>query len=283
MQDIHIHASNEVNEQHITNRFHYSLHAYVSILYLRIPESFRIILRGQVVKQHNIADDLKHVQYILYRPHGGGSKEVFVVTTIGFLKEAPKVNIHGFNIYHKNRLILPFWQVVNSSNSKGRGVVGILQADFIEPTHNKQDFERTSLFQKLEVRLKEMTLEYWDCHCQLIGYQKSMPRAPAACGNKRKAHGSIDPYQMQGQTTKENVTVVGCNEDAQTIAFSADQVVDQEAMIVLEVNKTLYEKCLEFEKAEEDLNLKVLQLRSKIQEAWLEYNALLVEAAMYNL
>lgn len=29
-----------------------------------------------------------------------------VVTTIGFLKEAPDVNIHGFNVYHKNRLIL---------------------------------------------------------------------------------------------------------------------------------------------------------------------------------
>lgn len=29
-----------------------------------------------------------------------------VVTTIGFLKEAPQVNIHGFNVYHKNRLIL---------------------------------------------------------------------------------------------------------------------------------------------------------------------------------
>lgn len=29
-----------------------------------------------------------------------------VVTTIGFLKDAPRVNIHGFNVYHKNRLIL---------------------------------------------------------------------------------------------------------------------------------------------------------------------------------
>lgn len=29
-----------------------------------------------------------------------------VTTTIGFLKEAPHVNVHGFNVYHKNRLIL---------------------------------------------------------------------------------------------------------------------------------------------------------------------------------
>lgn len=29
-----------------------------------------------------------------------------IITTIGFLKEAHDVNIHGFNVYHKNRLIL---------------------------------------------------------------------------------------------------------------------------------------------------------------------------------
>jgi hypothetical protein len=91
----------------------------------------------------------------------------------------------------------PFWQVLSYQNSRGRGVVGkicknplfinffysvwrlimlkigvlrlminnvilgVLEANFIEPTHNKQDFERTSLFQKLEARLKEMTCEYW--------------------------------------------------------------------------------------------------------------------------
>lgn len=29
-----------------------------------------------------------------------------IITTIGFLKEAPLVSIHGFNVYHKNRLVL---------------------------------------------------------------------------------------------------------------------------------------------------------------------------------
>lgn len=31
-------------------------------------------------------------------------QEIFV--TIGFVKEAPLLNIHGFNVYHKHRLIL---------------------------------------------------------------------------------------------------------------------------------------------------------------------------------
>ncbi|XP_044487407.1 protein MICRORCHIDIA 6-like isoform X3 [Mangifera indica] len=171
-----------ITEQHIASRFHYSLRVYLSILYLRIPESFNIILRGRIVEHHNIANDLKFPEFILYRPHSGGCVEGTVITTIGFLKEAPHVNIHGFCVYHKNRLILPYWKVITyCGNSRGRGVVGVLEANFVEPTHNKQDFERTSLFQKLETRLKEMQWEYWDFHCALIGYQAhKKPRATVA-------------------------------------------------------------------------------------------------------
>ncbi|KAJ8623067.1 hypothetical protein MRB53_031596 [Persea americana] len=168
-----------VNQQHIANRFRYSLRVYSSILYMRIPENFRIILCGRVVEQHNIGRDLKFPEFILYKPQVGGIMEVSVITTIGFLKEAPHVNIHGFNVYHKNRLILPFWRVVNQCNSRGRGVVGVLEANFIEPTHDKQDFEKTPLFQKLESRLKHMTLEYWDFHCGLIGYHQVKKNIPA--------------------------------------------------------------------------------------------------------
>ncbi|KAJ6761429.1 ZINC FINGER CW-TYPE COILED-COIL DOMAIN PROTEIN 3 [Salix koriyanagi] len=170
-------AWRSVNEQHIANRLHHSLRAYLSILYLKIPETFTIVLRGQFVEHRNLVLDLKFQEFIVYRPQTGGCKEAEVLTTIGFLKEAPHVTAHGFNVYHKNRLILPFWPVVSYSDSRGRGVVGVLEANFVEPTHNKQDFERTSLLQKLESRLKEMTWEYWDYHCGLIGYQvkKKLP------------------------------------------------------------------------------------------------------------
>ncbi|KAF2559153.1 hypothetical protein F2Q68_00013663 [Brassica cretica] len=171
----------KITNDHIATRFSYSLRVYLSILYLRIPEAFKIVLRGKVVQQHNVADDLKHPQYILYKPHVAGHEEGEVVTTIGFLKEAPKINLNGFCVYHKNRLIMPFWQVVSNSNSRGRGIVGALEANFVEPTHNKQDFEKTVLLQKLENRLKEMTMEYWNCHYVLIGYQdvnKPRPKVP---------------------------------------------------------------------------------------------------------
>ncbi|XP_027356973.1 protein MICRORCHIDIA 6 isoform X2 [Abrus precatorius] len=316
----------KVNEEHIANRFRYSLHVYLSILYLRVPENFQIILRGQVVKPHNIADDLKYPEYILYKPQAGRSVEATVVTTIGFLKEAPHVNIHGFNLYHKNRLILPFWQVVNYLDSRGRGVVGILQADFVEPTHNKQDFERTSLFQKLEGRLKEMTWEYWDCRCTLIGYQEkkklpgpftplhpSLPIPPGiekpvilnkssspvdnrkvvyvnsepsanrqirsehGSHSKRKTHELVDLQNMKKHAREENVTGVCFSQNKQTIANQADQVVDRETTNLMQENKKLHAKCSEFEKTEEQLKVKVMNLRSKIQETQREYNRLLAE------
>ncbi|KAJ7956214.1 protein MICRORCHIDIA 6 [Quillaja saponaria] len=344
-----------LSEQHIANRFHYSLRVYSSILYLRMPESFKVILRGKVVEPHNIVDDLKYPEFILYEPKSGGLVEAKIVTTIGFLKEAPHVNIHGFNIYHKNRLILPFWQVVSYSNSRGRGVVGVLQADFIEPTHNKQDFERTSLFQKLEVRLKEMTWEYWDTYCVILGYQPKKKKEPqglvtpkvssydkphgignpvtliqkkepqglvtpkvssydkphgignpvtliqslplvgsrkAAFGRteqvtlvskseqglhmKRKAHGELmDLEKVKKQAGKtDNVADV---EHIQPVTTPLNQMVDQEAINLMQENKKLRLKCQELGKREEDLNDKVTLLRSEIKEVHSYYDRLLAE------
>ncbi|CAA7013641.1 unnamed protein product [Microthlaspi erraticum] len=203
-------TGSKIVNDHIASRFAYSLRVYLSILYLRIPETFKIVLRGMAVKHHNIADDLMHPQYILYRPQVAGQLEAEVVTTIGFLKEAPKVNLSGFCVYHKNRLIMPFWQVVhNTSAGGGRGVVGALEANFVEPTHNKQDFEKTLLLQKLETRLKEMTLEYWKCHCVLIGYQdtkKPRVRVPKNVRPGGKTNGNMFPTNSAGDSGRQAIS-----------------------------------------------------------------------------
>ncbi|GJN31587.1 hypothetical protein PR202_gb20003 [Eleusine coracana subsp. coracana] len=141
-----------VNENHLANRLRYSL---------RLPEYFKIILRGKEVARHCVAADLLYPECISYRPQVCGGKEVEVLTSIGFLNGAPTISIHGFNIYHKNRLILPFHRVLSTASSKGKGVSGVLEADFIKPTHDKQDFEKSQLYQKLINRLKDMTNEYW--------------------------------------------------------------------------------------------------------------------------
>jgi hypothetical protein len=38
---------------------------------------------------------------------------------------------------------------------------GVLEANFIEPAHDKQDFERTTLLARLEARLVQMQKDYW--------------------------------------------------------------------------------------------------------------------------
>ncbi|KAG8644062.1 protein MICRORCHIDIA 6 isoform X2 [Manihot esculenta] len=309
-----------VNEQHIANRLHYSLRAYLSILYLRTPETFQIILRGRLVENHNLANDLKFQEFILYRPQSGGCVEGQVITTIGFLKEAPHVCVHGFNVYHKNRLILPFWPVVSYADSRGRGVVGVLEANFIEPTHNKQDFERTSLFQKLEGRLKEMTWEYWDYHCGLIGYhvRKKYPAPgpkqdsslimangktkPVKFSQSSPAVGSARAWSATGLPTKRkpsndvmelesvkrrgqsgaNPIVSGMSSEAQP-ATTANQSRYQEAANLIQENKKLQAQCLEYEKRNEELNTKVTQLKKELEEVKRDYGQLMTEVTSLDL
>ncbi|XP_060170555.1 protein MICRORCHIDIA 6-like isoform X2 [Lycium barbarum] len=266
--------------------------AYLSILYLRIPENFCIWLRGQIVEYHNIANDLKYPEFILYKPQNGGCEEGSVITSIGFLKEAPLVNIHGFNVYHKNRLILPFWHVVvGSSVNRSRGVVGVLEANFIKPTHNKQDFEKTPLFQKLENRLKEMTLEYWDYHCGLIGYHTTKRHhAPSQDSlESRKKHASTKrkdyDRQIEPEILKQKAGLRVNLPDPESIqnppaTTTASDLEDQEMVLLLRENKRLHARCLENEKKEEEYNAKVTSLRKQLKEAQREYRRLLVQSGL---
>ncbi|KAL0927964.1 hypothetical protein M5K25_002192 [Dendrobium thyrsiflorum] len=182
----------DLNEGHIGNRFHYSLRAYASILYLRLPENFKIFLRGHLVDPHYIAEDLLYKQCIKYKPQVASTIESEEIgTVIGFVNGAPHLDIHGFNIYHRCRLIMPFWRVVH----KCKGVVGVLQVDCLKPTHDKQDFERSDVFLKLEIRLKCMALEYWKYHCHLVGY------TPKVASSKELPA----DYRLYNQETFESV------------------------------------------------------------------------------
>ncbi|KAL2577027.1 hypothetical protein AAZV13_16G107900 [Glycine max] len=116
-------------QSHISYRLRFSLRAYVSMLYLRKFSNFSIILRGKLVDQFNIADDLIYSKVIPYKPQLAMATNEAIAetkTTIGFIKEAAEIKVTGFNVYHKNRLIKPFWKVVADGSSKGRCVVGII-------------------------------------------------------------------------------------------------------------------------------------------------------------
>ncbi|KAF3332831.1 MORC family CW-type zinc finger protein 3 [Carex littledalei] len=180
-----------LNQMHTANQYRYSLRVYASILYLHLPMGFRIVICGRDVDHHYLINDLEHRQCIAYRPKVGCGFEAEVTTVIGFLKGAPNVNVHGFCIYHKNRLILPFMPVVHSTNGKCRGVAGVLEANFIKPTHDKQDFEKSALFQKLEIRLRDMAKEYWDLFRHLVGYKsgKNISSKRATCNMPSSTNG----------------------------------------------------------------------------------------------
>ncbi|KAJ9563950.1 LOW QUALITY PROTEIN: hypothetical protein OSB04_009110 [Centaurea solstitialis] len=167
------------NSRHFLTHRH-SLRSYASILYLSIPNGFRIILRGEDVIHHKIVDDMMLAEKVLYKPvqpNADGTRKdqnlMVAVVTIGFVKDAKDhIDVQGFNVYHKNRLIKPFWRVWNAAGSDGRGVIGVLEADFIEPAHDKQGFERTTVLSRLENRLVAIQKKYWSTNCQEIGYAK---------------------------------------------------------------------------------------------------------------
>ncbi|KAI7737312.1 hypothetical protein M8C21_031410, partial [Ambrosia artemisiifolia] len=186
-------------QAHISYRLLHSLRAYASMLYLRKFKNFKIILRGKPVEQYNIADDLRNPQINIYRPHVASTKEAVMETTLGFIKEAPAIGVNGFNVYHKNRLIRdvlriasqyanlfqPFWKVTSEGNSRGYGVVGVLEANFIEPAHDKQDFERSKQY------------------CHLVGHQPD----PSSLHKAQKT--AATPIQNQGEAFDQNSPITG--------------------------------------------------------------------------
>nr|CAB3504914.1 unnamed protein product [Digitaria exilis] len=135
-----------------------------------------ILLRDQGSASGGVTKGQKEIvqQHISHRLRF--SLRVSVQVDVGFAKEAPILGIFGMNVYHKNRLIMPFWKVLQEGSSRGRSVVGVLEANFIEPAHDKQDFERTPLFIRLETKLRQIIVDFWKEKCHLIGYQPIDPQ-----------------------------------------------------------------------------------------------------------
>ncbi|KAL3631725.1 hypothetical protein CASFOL_024709 [Castilleja foliolosa] len=186
--------------------------SYAAILYLRVPPSFRIILRGEDVEHHNIVNDMMMSQEVTYRPQPGADgipkdSNIVAVVTVGFVKDAKAhIDVQGFNVYHKNRLIKPFWRVWHPPGSDGRGVIGVLEANFVEPAHDKQGFERTTVLARLETKLIQMQKTYWHTNCHKIGYavrskkayvRETSPDSSSQSPLRRKGIASNDKTQTK--------------------------------------------------------------------------------------
>ncbi|CAN6456012.1 unnamed protein product [Victoria cruziana] len=235
MQDIQIsgspklvhtgHHARMLTQMHVANRYRYSLRVYVSILYLQLPNSFTIILRGKAVEHHKLVDNLKFTEYILYKPQIGGNKEVISK----FFSFSP---------------LLCRTKMEKNDISEG---IWVLEANFIEPAHDKQDFEKTTVFQKLETRHQS----------------SSMKRKPTTI--------------LANPETFKCPAITGRNAKHELVDAN------KETRELFEENKKLQKQCKEYEKVEEELGLKVQQLEREFQEMQTKYARLLLEAHKRNI
>uniref|UniRef100_A0A803KYL1 Morc S5 domain-containing protein n=1 Tax=Chenopodium quinoa TaxID=63459 RepID=A0A803KYL1_CHEQI len=261
--------------------------AYSSVLYIRKFKNFKIVLRGKPVEQFNIADELQYKQVVTYKPQlAATSNEVLVKTTIGFIKEAPDLNVSGFNVYHKNRLIRPFWKVSRDGSSVGNGVVGVLEANFIEPAHDKQDFERSSLFIRLETRMKQMVFDYWKSHCHFVGFQRR-DQPPAKIKKLSHSDDQTNKLPTTGTGFQEGFTssrpFVGpspgsrrsyqenSSTEQSVVELSADEAVDNSIASlsieqICEENIQLFARCEEHGQKEHELKQTVNKLEKELEE-----------------
>ncbi|KAL6879650.1 hypothetical protein ACP4OV_012309 [Aristida adscensionis] len=95
------------------------------ITLLAVYDLFRTI---QEIEHHNIVEDMMLKKAVTYRPVApiGVPKDSNMVAevTIGFVKDVKHhIDVQGFNVYHQNRLIKPFWRVWTAARRGGRGVI----------------------------------------------------------------------------------------------------------------------------------------------------------------
>ncbi|KAK1344345.1 hypothetical protein QTO34_014912 [Cnephaeus nilssonii] len=135
----------------------YSLRAYCSILYLK--PRMQIILRGQKVKTQLVSKSLAYIEHDVYRP-----KFLTRTVKITFGFNCKNKEHYGIMMYHKNRLIKAYEKVGYQlkANNMGVGVVGIIECNFLKPTHNKQDFDYTNEYRLTILALGDKLNDYWN-------------------------------------------------------------------------------------------------------------------------
>ncbi|KAM6223092.1 MORC family CW-type zinc finger protein 3 [Rhynchocyon petersi] len=135
----------------------YSLRAYCSILYLK--PRMQIIIRGQKVKTQLVSKSLAYIERDVYRP-----KFLTRTVRITFGFNCRNKDHYGIMMYHRNRLIKAYEKVGCQlrANNMGVGVVGIIECNFLKPTHNKQDFDYTNEYRLTITALGEKLNDYWN-------------------------------------------------------------------------------------------------------------------------
>lgn len=135
----------------------YSLRQYVSVLY-KVPR-MQVFIREKKVKVKRMTSLLRDKLQETYRPQSNPDFRCDI--EMGFNTE--NENLYGMMLYHRNRLIRPYHRVglQLEPNDKGLGVLGVVEADFLQPTHNKQDFDDTPAYRNMVNKLGQVLKLYW--------------------------------------------------------------------------------------------------------------------------
>ncbi|XP_062258830.1 MORC family CW-type zinc finger protein 3a [Platichthys flesus] len=134
----------------------YSLRAYCSILYLK--PRMQIVIRGQKVQSQFIAKTLASTRKDHYKPTFLPKR---VPITFGY--NTKNKEQYGMMMYHKNRLIKAYERVgcQMKANRQGVGVIGVIECNYLNPTHNKQSFDETDHYRKTMTNMATKLEEYW--------------------------------------------------------------------------------------------------------------------------
>ncbi|XP_064598348.1 MORC family CW-type zinc finger protein 3-like isoform X2 [Liolophura sinensis] len=166
--------------------FRRSLREYCSILYLK--PRMKIMLRGEKVKTKLVSKSLSRTEKDVYKPHFL-PRPVKII--FGF--SPSKVEDYGILMYHRNRLIIAYEKVgyQKQANELGVGVVGVVELNFLEPIHNKQDFNKTTQYNSCINALGVKLNEYWNEKMKGI-----------TAGNRLMGPGSRPPDWLWAQCDK---------------------------------------------------------------------------------
>ena len=137
----------------------YSLRAYMEILYLRPRCVFT--LRGTRVVPRCPIEHLSREYYAFpeYKPRGFTEG---ISVHIGYADDDGKKC--GFHIYNKNRLIRMYQRFGSQlqANTMMKDMLGVVEAEALEPTHNKQAFKEVDItYQKFKRYIVQCMNDYY--------------------------------------------------------------------------------------------------------------------------
>ncbi|XP_062861759.1 MORC family CW-type zinc finger protein 3-like [Trichomycterus rosablanca] len=134
----------------------YSLRAYCSILYQK--PRMQIIIRGKKVQTQFVSKSLAHTVKDKYKPT---FFKKGTMITLGY--NTKNKEHYGIMMYHNNRLIKAYERVAcqRKVENAGVGVIGVIECNYLNPTHNKQDFEDSEKYRKTMQSLSDKIEDYW--------------------------------------------------------------------------------------------------------------------------